>query len=361
MVAPITGPINSAPSVPFANKSVSGYKQVKPYNLPLSYRMSEEFGIQVHSAWTLSGTSTTTTTKNANFAIYAKPGYSTKRTQAFNQAYERLKTKTGPAAGWAENFAQWNKTRQLAVESAVRLADVVTSLRKGRFDRVAQELGLQRAPRGVSRRKHVSQNFLAYEYGVKPLMSDIQDSLQTLTGDPPSFPIRARSRENFVGRTSSLVNSGGFYSRSVETYSGVLEIRLQARLRLTNPDLFLATKLGLLDFALPWKLIPFSFVVDWFVNVEDVISSLSDWYGCTLEHPVTTEFCSGEQSSFSYTSQTYPSGQSEGSTTSVKQSSVRLIRSPGISSPTLQVKPFKGFSLERGAQAIALVLSVLGK
>jgi hypothetical protein len=119
--------------------------------------------------------------------------------------------------------------------------------------------------------------------------------------------------------------------------------------------------LGLLDVALPWKLIPFSFIVDWFVNVEDCISSLTDWYGCTLEHPMTTELTKGEQESFSYSNISYPVNPPDGNEQKVRQSSVKMQRTLGLPGPTLQIKPFKGFSLERGLQAIALVISVFGK
>lgn len=363
MVLPISGPFVKATSPPFATKTVHVRKQTMPIDRPLEYLMQESFGITHFHRWTRAGqVIVSPPTTDASFALTSKPGYSAKRTAAFNAAYAQLKNKVGDLSGWAENIATVNQSRRLLADSLFRIGSVVGSLRKGRFDEAAIACGLVRTPYGVSRRKHISQNFLAYEYGVKPLFSDVQSSMKLLTSDPGRTLFVVAKRELMSGKTYSTSSGGGFYGTTSESYQGTLHVRLQTYLRIHNPDLFLASKLGLIDLALPWKLIPFSFIVDWFVNVEDVISSLTDWYGCTLEHPFTTDLAVGEQTYRAYSNQSYwYDGTSEGNQTTKRQSSVKMTRTLGISGPTLAVKPFKGFSLQRGAQAVALVLSVFGK
>lgn len=361
MVLPITGPINTNKSTPFGSKLRSSYTQVKPFDRPLNYVMDEYWGQRATVQWDRSQHVTSSTVKDISFALTSEADYVKKRTTAFNQAYARLKDKSGPSSGWLENIATVNQSRRLLADACLRLGSVALSLRKGHFDEIAIALGLAATPKGVSRRKHISQNFLAFEYGVKPLISDIQETWKLLTSDPGRQLVRARAFSSFAYSSVEQVNTPTFQSFYSKNWSGTVSVQLQAWLRISNPDVFLANKLGLLDLALPWKLIPFSFIVDWFVNVEDVISSLTDWYGCVLEQPFTSELARGQQSIESRSNTWYPDGTTEGNRISTRNSQVKLIRSLGISGPALQVKPFRGFSLERGAQAISLVLSVFGK
>jgi hypothetical protein len=183
--------------------------------------------------------------------------------------------------------------------------------------------------------------------------------MDILSSDPGERKISGKASHPIT--IQSLVDNsdaGGTAFIRTTTYAK-LRIHLFATVRVDNPNLFLANQLGLLDLALPWKLVPFSFLVDWFVNVEQMISSVSDWFGCTLIQPGTTAFARGSNTELSTTRHYAPPHLYTQSTRN--QTSVELERSTGISGPALIVKPFKGLSVTRGATAIALVLSVLGK
>jgi hypothetical protein len=211
--------------------------------------------------------------------------------------------------------------------------------------------------------REISANFLEYEYGIKPLLKDIDSSIEILTRGDFDLPIRSQASDqiqsvNWVAGSFGSNPRYSYFDRTV--VDGRFQIRLRATVRVTNPNLFLANQLGLIDLALPWKLVPFSFVVDWFVNVEQVISSMTDWYGVTLLNPHTTVFTKGSKLSRYWQNAVYTSGHVEGYTTFRDKECVTMDRTMGIPSPILNLKPFRGFSLERGAQAIALVISVLG-
>jgi hypothetical protein len=214
-----------------------------------------------------------------------------------------------------------------------------------------------------SRTKSIATQFLEYEYGVKPLVKDLQDSMKILTSDPGPRRIRASAKEYHSSGVQTNFGAGA-YSR--EDVSCVLKIVLGTDIRVSNPNLWLAGRLGLIDLALPWKLIPFSFVLDWFGNVEQVISSCTDWFGCELSNQYTTTIARGTRRYISHTpwqNGTYPDGSPrwEFNRTVVDQDSVELKRTLGFSSPSFVIRPFKGFSLERGAQALSLISSVFGR
>lgn len=364
MANPVTGPFTSFPSEPFADNYRYGFRQKMPIDRPLEYRFYRYYGTSSTVSWAGDAVSYSPPTKEANFNISSMPDYAARRAACYNLAYERLRSQAYDHAGWAENFAQFGKSAQMVVGRLEQISQFSKAVSHRRFRDAARILRTP-LPSGVSNRKAVSQNFLEYEYGLKPLISDIQTSLEILTNDL-SFNkrIRGRATERFV---SNVRTGGGFGSNPTYSYfqydiiDGFLTITCRATLKVTNPNLYLANQLGLIDPALPWKLIPFSFIVDWFVNVEQVISSYTDWFGVTLLDPHYSEYRIGKKLSYYFQDASYTSGYSEGFRTVRDKDSVEFDRVMGIPGPSLVVKPFRGFSVERGLQAAALILSVLGR
>lgn len=355
MVAPITGPTVQSVSFPFASLTRSRYRQAKPYNLPLPYTSDYRYGMNVSSDYSgFSSRTKQTTFTTTHFADYNKH-----LVAARNKCYDKLKSKFSDQAGWAENLAQITKTRDSFVGRCVQLGRFTTALRSGDFSRAARVLRSP-VPGSVSRRKGVAQNFLEWEYGWKPLLNDLDSSWNILCGDPGERPIEAATRAT-VFENINQITGGGNSGTSLRDFAQAdLRVSMGALVRVTNPNLFLANQLGLIDLALPWKLLPFSFVIDWFVNVEQCISSYTDWFGCQLTNQWSNTYVRMTRTSRSYTY--WMNGVTPAwSKTDLDQDSILLQRATTIPGPTLQVKPFQGFSLERGAQAISLVLSVLGK
>lgn len=365
MVAPVSGPFVKFPSEPFADNYRSGYRQKMPLDRPLAYRMYRYYGTRSVNWWTTSNTfGSDPPVKESNFSLNSLPEFARLRQHAYNQAYEKLKTSSqAGGAGWAENLAQINKSRQLVNQRSVQLATFVKHLVAKDFKRAARTLRTP-VPSKVSNRKAVSQNFLEFEYGVKPVVSDLKESLDIITGDPFERAVRGRASE-YIRKLQVVNYSAGSNPKQILTQrirtEGVITVTCRATMRVLNPNAYLANQLGLIDPALPWKLIPFSFIVDWFVNVEQVISSVTDWYGVQLLNPHVTDFVTGTYHDYFSNTLEYLNGTSSGSVTVLDKESVTMDRVMGLPSPAIIVKPFKGFSIQRGAQAIALVLSVLGK
>jgi hypothetical protein len=65
---------------------------------------------------------------------------------------------------------------------------------------------------------------------------------------------------------------------------------LGAEIFVSNPNLYLANKLGFVNpGVIAWELVPFSFVIDWFVPVGNFLSQWTDFVGLTLQKAYTTK------------------------------------------------------------------------
>lgn len=362
---PITGPFsaNTNPD-PFTNRYRWGYRQARPYNLPLQFVLTQSRGWD--HGWTTDRWSTSYSGKSKNASLGSQYNQMpSRKADVYNKAYDRFKGSISDTAGWAENIAQAGKARVMFNDRAVQLGKFTLALAKRDFGRAARILRTPK-PSGVSHKKAVSQNFLEWEYGIKPIISDLDSSMKILTSDPGVRKLKGSNRDRKDDVVITRLGTQKLGSLTTEEGHSQYAVTIRSQVRVTNPNLFLANQLGLLDLALPWKLIPFSFVVDWFVNVEQVISSMTDWFGLQLVNPHVTTM---ERVHY-YRLQHNWDLRMDGFdsvwywfTTKNERflEFVECRRSLGIPGPTLTVKPFKGFSLQRGAQAIALVLSVLGK
>lgn len=135
-------------------------------------------------------------------------------------------------------------------------------------------------PGGKHVAKSLGNKWLWYSYGVKPLVQDIYNGMDVLTRPAPEMKVSGS------GSASGSQNVGGFYSTRYDFRSSV---RISAYVRVSNPNLWLANQLGLLN-PVQWfnEAISFSFVVDWFSNLSQVIMQMTDFAGLEITRPCTT-------------------------------------------------------------------------
>lgn len=121
-------------------------------------------------------------------------------------------------------------------------------------------------------------------FGWAPLFMDIYTSLQTLSNPwPPGWISVRRSfqvdkYEPLVVVSSPTVNET--YNRR---YRADGSVTFSAGVVVTNPNLWLGNKLGLINPAsVVWDLIPWSFLANMVVNVGQLLGSLTDLAGLSL-------------------------------------------------------------------------------
>jgi len=366
MVAPVTGPFITSTGTSQWTEYVVSYRQQRPYTLTTEYRHEWTGGStrSVHSDPSVSYDNTVGYT-NFNPETDSDLGWQRQYDAAYSQAYERLKNAVGDNAGWAENLAQFGKTMESTNDRLGQLVRFTTALKRRNFRAAARALRSPKPDR-VTLKKSFASNFLEWEYGWSPLLKDISSSLKILTEtDFGSHKVRgsASASGSYFNRTSGTQLQGTWFQ--VDSKGFELKVRVFALAQIVNPNLYLAGSMGIIDPALPWKLVPFSFVVDWFVNVEQVISSLTPFLGVSLTRQGVSHFTTGRYSS-NYVGEAYryfslPFGYYSTvlDNTSTNATAKFYKRVPGIPSPSLVVKPFKGFSPERGAQALSLIVANL--
>lgn len=368
MVTPVTGPFFESKTLDSVHVQFqkTRYRQKMPIDRPLPYRFFEVFGYDRLISSSASGSSDSGQVSNFGWSAYGNMSDFGRHYQhAYNGAYERLRGAASDSAGWGENLAQLRKSADMLSDRLVQLWRFTNHVRRGRFGEAASVLRIPKPVR-VSNRKALASNYLEYSYGWAPLFSDVHSSIAVLTSDPGEHPIRGSASESWqdVYLNVGSDSQGSWSVRSVNFCN--LKVTCRASVRVTNPNLFLASSLGLIDPALPWKLLPFSFVVDWFVNVEQVMGSMTTWLGAQLSNPHYTVFSRGGQDrqATTFYREWYPQLQAVGtsSTQSVRnQKAVEMVRTLGLPSPKLVLRPFQGFSISRGLQAVSLIVSTLGR
>lgn len=117
--------------------------------------------------------------------------------------------------------------------------------------------------------------WLLYRYGITPLASDvagIRDVLESGLDTPLRRTYRISKHGTDV--SSRKLFFSGKTVGSVHTFRDT-HLRHFANVEYTSANLKGLTQLGLTNPALlAWEVIPYSFVIDWFVNIGDYLSSL---------------------------------------------------------------------------------------
>jgi len=129
--------------------------------------------------------------------------------------------------------------------------------------------------------KSAAEAYLQWQYGIKPLALDLGTAVAEMT-TKISKPLYLEG----VMRQRKVIDQGGFVSPSSSVLAVKADIqrkyevhhRVQYRAYLNQGDVATSlAKHGLFNpAALAWELTPFSFVVDWWTNIGDVLQSLDN-------------------------------------------------------------------------------------
>lgn len=133
------------------------------------------------------------------------------------------------------------------------------------------------AGRGRRVEKLVAGMHLEVIFGWTPLLADIHAATTTVCqkADVNAFVKVRKSKKDSVSFTRDNGSNREIISAAV-TYSEAWATTV----RIANPNLWLAERAGLLNpAAVAWDLVPWSFVVNMFVNTGQLVNSLTDFSG----------------------------------------------------------------------------------
>lgn len=279
------------------------------------------------------------------------------RLRAQNKCYERFVSKIHETAELGLLTAERVEAADLIYQRVTQLRKGWLALRLGRFKEFLHQIRVQtplKKHRGMvrNRSKQASALWLEYWFGWSPLVSDVYTAIRLIDSPYPSLKVFASARAKDPGEPERVNPWGGTYN---ELREHEFSFRMQAEVAVSNPMLYRASQFGIVNPAtIAWELVPFSFLVDWFIPVGNYLRSYSDFAGLTLTNAFTTE---------RVTSKNYSSALvgSNNRTTRFTGESFTLTRTIGIPRPVVVPSEFKGLSVTRGATAVSLLIALFVK
>lgn len=270
---------------------------------------------------------------------------------AINRSYGMLvKQLRGETAALGITLASWKQSlamivlRSTAIRKFARKCEKKAT-RQQRVSRRQRRRQLQAAIRRERRIREAQSRqsaflpvdsanlFLEGMFGWLPLVSDIYQAIKVMTDDVPGGWISGVATEQ-----KKINVHEGYYppNGSLLSFEGTLKFRVKqtCMVRVTNPNVWLANKLGVINPALvAWDLVPWSFVVNWFANIPQVLGSITDFAGVTISDASTTRKWEVSQG---WTARSLP-GYDQIMETSSRQSVIKH-RQLGLMLPSLQMR-----------------------
>lgn len=138
--------------------------------------------------------------------------------------------------------------------------------------------------------KSSASAWLGYQYGVKPLMSDIfalSEELSKQARGPELFKVFEKSIDPTYGpSTWPSANFANWLTGSFER-----GFKAGYSFSISNPQVFDAWRYGLTSpLSLAWELTPYSFVIDWFTNLGAFLNGLSAPLGVVFSSSYETSY-----------------------------------------------------------------------
>lgn len=302
---------------PFKVRQVSGYVQSVPYKTPLPCNIWGGYDAIYDREYPPNPLNWS----KPYVMVYINTQGEALASEAYAKAYDRLiaQAKGEASAMLAVNVAERKQSFEMIAKRATQILGAYRSLKSLDLKGFLKQLGFSRrktrqqtqwvrvgkgrtysiSAKKVDKDEYALQKraksagslWLEYWFGWSPLISDIHASVDILQGVSP-----AAVRRTF--RSSGSANSYNLLSKDAYGFSDVrLDVRVGfvANIDITNPDLLKANRLGLINPAtVAWELIPFSFLVDWFIPVSKFLESYTDTLGFRLSRISSSKRITGK-------------------------------------------------------------------
>lgn len=213
----------------------------------------------------------------------------------------RLRTKVSQATlEGGLNLAEFGKTADFVSGAMVKTARALKAARRGNVKEVWNSL-----TGGKPLLDAASDGWLAFTYAFKPLASDVEKSVRLLEEglylSPYEWVRTSRTRKVAASSSSSSESS-----RKNKSLLGDIRYGGGIQYRIDQPVIATLSALGLTDpLTIAWELVPFSFVVDWFVPVNEYLMQVGPPKGISFVKGYTTVKAMG-RCSWEHWARTFP-------------------------------------------------------
>lgn len=262
-------PVALDKSTAYISNTVTRYKQARPYNLPLPYQRSkrtmkhaeprntaERHHSPLHRPdifHNATGRVETITSSNRN----ARNGIS-------NKALAKVDDELAFMNNFFEDIYERQQSLNMVASAAKQLLKFATNWKNPRYWKSLKT--------GVTTPRSYPEAWLAYNFGVKPLIGSIDTALNTLGKE---FP-RQRVSGTSGGTLTYNIIGGQYYSSAFATASVLITIGCQVTGN-PNPNRALANMVGLTTpFSTAMSVVPWGWAVDYFVNVSQLLSNFEN-------------------------------------------------------------------------------------
>lgn len=250
--------------------------------------------------------------------------------------------------------AQIDKTIVMATQTVQRFSNTIHLIKRGRIADAARNLlvpykeSLGPRSRKAVTTKDVANIWLELQYGWKPFLRDVHDSAEFMASitNPPRvsrFQVSAFAKIRESRTTSTL----HIYHHQVHSRRIIYEM---------SEALSVPRSLGLLDpLSAPWDILPFSFMVDWFIPIGTYLDNYNVIPNLTGRF-LTTDKWESELEAFGYGH--YGNGAHQ------MAKGVQLIRTPSVTltpiRPRFELPHTSGGSLTRFWNTLGVLRQVVG-
>lgn len=147
---------------------------------------------------------------------------------------------------------------------------------------------MARLGRGVIKPRNVANAALEVLFGWKPLAQDVFNAAYKVIQKADSYQFVKVKRDTTFSYGSWPPKWGTSLTGGSKC-DGVMSVGLSARVLIKNPNIWLLERAGLLNpAAVAWDAVPWSFVVNMFVNTGQLVNSITDFVGLEFDGALET-------------------------------------------------------------------------
>jgi hypothetical protein len=209
---------------------------------------------------------------------------------ALRRHYQKMSNKK---VDLATELSQGMLTVNLMADIAKRIAKSLIALKKLKIRQAFSTLF-------PTSKKELANDFLAWKYGIKPLVGDLQAAAEHLAEFVLRLaPVKSNGHAKSIFERSEVIQLGNSNfpgSFVYELRKASIRVKYGSSFKVTSKLTRQAASLGFTNpLNVVWELVPFSFVVDWFLPIGDFLNSLSDLHGLVLDESYKTVFIREEK------------------------------------------------------------------
>lgn len=161
-------------------------------------------------------------------------------------------------------LAEGKESLEMITSIARTMAKAIVYAKRGNFLEAARALNIGEMRRIDTRKQRAAQNWLAANFGLSPLVSDLRSAaiaLAAITNRPVKIAVRAKDvRSGKLKNASSFIKHEYWHGKSIKYY--------------LNEDYTVMDELGFTD-PLPalWEITPYSFLVDYAIPIGSYLEA----------------------------------------------------------------------------------------